>query len=99
MKNIILTILGSGTLSAVMSHLLYSKKLKKDLNYRGNDSIAKEIEKSLKYTRDKVLKLRTQELFSAKEEYEQRGSQANMFGGECIYPAIFNDCDSYCKFI
>lgn len=91
-------IISSGGVNAVISYFLYSKKLKDQLKYKRNDIIAKEIEKSLQYTRDMVRQLKTQEIFCIEDELLQRGSNVNVFGGECIYPAIFNNWETYNDF-
>ncbi len=49
--------------------------------------------------RDLELMLTVQEIYDIETELETRGSNVNLFGGECIYPAIFNDWDSFNQFI
>lgn len=101
-EEIIVTIVGavlsSGIFNMIFSHILYNNKLKKELKIKGSDMIAKEICESLQSVRNMELKLTVQEIFDMEGELEQRGSQVNMFDGECIYPEIFNDWDSYNDF-
>lgn len=95
---IIGSILSSGVLSVLITHILYSSKLKKDLKLRGNDMIAQNVESSLQFVRNMELIIKTQEIFNVEGEVERRGSGVNVFEGECIYPAIFNDWKSYYEF-
>lgn len=101
-EEIIVTMIGavlsSGLINALLSHIMYNNKLKKELKFKGNDMIARDIGESLQFIRNTVLKLSTQEIYNVEEELEQKGSQLNMFDGECIYPAIFNDWDSFNEF-
>lgn len=96
---IIGAVLGSGILNSIITHILYSNRLKKELKHRGNDMIAKKIEDSLQFARELELELTVQEIFDLSEELEVRGENVNFFGGECIYPAIFNDWSSYNQFL
>ena len=47
MKSILLAVLSSTALNAVITHVLYSSKLKKDLWYHGSNEIAQSISISL----------------------------------------------------
>lgn len=96
---IVSAILGSSVLNGLFTHILYNSKLKKELRNTGNNMIAKIIEESLQYVRNMELQIKTQEILCIEEKLNQRGAQVNLFEGECIYPAIFNDWDSYNKFV
>lgn len=96
--SIISTILGSSVLNGIITHLLYKNKLKKELKNKGNDKIANEISESLRFFRDLELQLTVQEIYDFENELTEKGSDVDLFNGECIYPAIFNDWDSYNNF-
>lgn len=95
---VISTVLGSGILNGIVAHFLYKNKLKKELKSKGHEMIAKDIGRSLQFVRDMELRLTVQEIFDAENEFEERGSQVNLFGGECIYPEIFNNWEHFNKF-
>lgn len=95
---IICALLGSSVLNGLITHILYKNKLEKDLKNKGHDMIAQEIGKSLQFVRDMELQLTIQELYNVENILQQRGSQVNMFGGEAIYLAIFNNWDAYNEF-
>lgn len=95
---VICALLGSSVLNGLITHILYKGKLEKDLKNKGHDMIAQEIGKSLQFVRDMELQLTIQELYNVQSILKQRGSQVNLFDGEAIYPAIFNDWDSYNSF-
>lgn len=97
--SILTTILGSSVLNGVITHILYNNKLKKELKNKGNDMIAQDIANSLKFFRNLELELTTQEIYNIEDEINERGSDINLFEGECIYPAIFNDWTSYNSFM
>lgn len=96
---VICTVLGSSALNGLLTHILYNNKLKKELKNKGNDMIVQEIISSLQYVRDMELKLTTQEVYDIENELDKKGCQINLFEGECIYPAIFNDWESYNQFM
>lgn len=97
-KEIIITIvaavISSGIFNIIITSILYKSNLKKELKFKGNNLQASEIEASLQAFRELELKIKTQELYNAEEELRNRGAGVNFFGGEAIYPAIFNDWDS-----
>lgn len=93
--SIISIILGSSVLNGIITHILYNNKLKKELKNKGNDMIAQEIATSLQFFRNLELRLLTQEIYNIENELKERGSNVNLFGGECIYPEIFNNWESY----
>lgn len=97
--SILSTILGSSILNGIITHILYNNKLKKELKNKGNDMVAQNISNSLQFFRNLELELTTQEIYDIENELNERGCDINLFGGECIYPAIFNDCASYNSFI
>ncbi len=95
---IITAIISSGILNAIISHLLYSNKLKRENKSKANEGISKEIGISLKKFRELELELTKQELYEAEKKFRDYGYKVNMFEQECIYPEIFNDWDSYNSF-
>lgn len=96
--SIISIILGSSVLNGIITHFLYNNKLKKELKNKGNDKIANEIAESLRFFRDLELQLTVQEIYDFENELNEKGSGVDIFNGECIYPAIFNDWESYNNF-
>lgn len=95
---VISTILGSSVLNGILTHFLYKNKLKKELQAKGHEMIANEIGKSLQFVRNMELMLTVQEIFDVSNELDNRGSEVNLFEGECIYLGIFNDWESYDRF-
>lgn len=95
---VISTILGSSVLNGILTHFLYKNKLKKELEAKGHEMIASEIGKSLQFVRNMELKLTVQEIYDVENVLNERGSKVNMFEGECIYPEIFNDWESFNSF-
>lgn len=98
LKSFVLAIISSGALNAIVSHFLYSKKLKSENKYKGNEIISKDIGISLKTFRNLELELTHQELYEAEKEFKTNGAKVNMFEQECIYPEIFNNWNSYYDF-
>lgn len=96
---IIGAILSSSVLNGIITHILYNNKLKKEMKNKGNDMIAQEIQKSLQFTRNLELELTKQEIYDIENELDDRGSQVNLFDGECIYPYIFNNWETYNQFV
>lgn len=96
---IIGAILSSSVLNGIITHILYSNKLKKEMKNKGNDMIAQEIQKSLQFVRNLELDLAKIEIFDIENELDERGSQVDLFNGECTYLAIFNDWETYNQFV
>ena len=97
--SVISTILGSSVLNGIITHILYNSKLKRELKNKGNDMIAQEIARSLQFVRNMELELTKQEIYDIENKLTDLGSQLNLFDGECIYPEIFNDWESYNQFM
>lgn len=97
-KAIIIAIIGSSTLNGIVTHLLYNNKLKKELKYKGNNAIAKEIGSSLQCFRDIELQLKVQEIYNISNQLDEK-SRINFWGGECIYQEIFNTRESLVKYM
>lgn len=97
-KAILVTIIGSGAFSTLLSHFLYNAKLNKELKFKGKEIQIREIEESLRAFRDLELLLTVQEIYNIEEELSERGAGVNMFGGECIYLEVFNDWESFDEF-
>lgn len=98
LNRFILAIISSGVLNAIVSHFLYSEKLRQENKYKANVIVSNDIGNSLKKIRELELEITNQEIYDAENEFLQRGSDVNLFQGECIYPEIFNDWNSYNKF-
>ena len=95
LKSIVVAVISSGFLNAIVSQFLYSRKLKNENKFKGNETISKDIGISLKRFRDLELELTRQELYEAEKEFKTNGAKVNMFEQECIYPEIFNNWNSY----
>ena len=61
--------------------------------------ITQNIASSLHFFRDLELELTAQGIYNIENELKERGSSVNFFGGECIYPSIFNNWTSYNAFM
>ena len=85
---------GSGVINSIISHILYSKKLKKDLESMGNNLIAQDIQKSLQFVRDVELKLTEIEIYGI----EDPDNDVDFFNPQGIYLSIFNDNKSFDEF-
>ena len=94
---IVTAILGSNVINGLLSHILYNKKLKKELKSKGNDMIASKIQESLHAFRSLELKLSNIEIYDAEERLKD--NNVNFFGGEAIYLEIFNNWTSYNTFM
>ena len=97
--SIITAFLSSGVLNAVISNILYDRKLKKDLKNNGDNMLAEKIEEGLLKIRELELKTTEQEILNIDKELNSRGAHVNMFQGEVIYPAIYNDMGSIKKYL
>ena len=93
-KSITLAILSSTALNAVVTHFLYSSKLRKDLKFHGNNEIAQSISNSLQEFRKIVLELKKYEVFGIEQRLKNDPYSINFINGEPKYPACFNDKDS-----
>ena len=93
--SLIAAIISSGLINSFLSHILYSSKLKKELKLKGPGTLAREIENSLIAFRDLELGITPIEIFQIEDVLSEKGSLVNFFGGECIYPEIFNDWESF----
>ena len=94
---IIASIIGSGALNTIISHILYNKKLKKELKIKGNNMIADKIQASLSAFRNLELRLTVNEKLGIEELIKQK--DFSMLNDDPIYPEIFNDWKSYDKFL
>ena len=94
---IVTAILGSNVINGLISHILYNKKLKKELKSKGNNMIASKIQESLHAFRSLELKLSNIEIYDI--EKRLKDNDVKFFGGEAIYPEIFNDWNSYNSFM
>lgn len=90
--------LGSCVINTILSHILYSRKLRKELKNKGNDMISENIQMSLQYARDMELEIKTQEIYEIDNLLSEKGSNLNIIEGEKIYPAILNDFKSLNNF-
>ena len=94
---IFIAVISSSALNGIVTHLLYNNKLKKELKYKGNDLIAKEIENSLQSFREIELKLKVHEIYNAENRIKNK--EVDFFNGECFYPEILNNWESLYNFM
>lgn len=87
---VICSVISSGLLNAILSHLLYNNKLTKDLKYKGNDRISHKIQDSLDFVREVELKLKEIEIFDVSNVLKKKEEKIDFFNGETIYLSIFN---------
>ena len=99
MKSFFLAVLSSAALNAVITHFLYSSKLKKDLRYHGNNKIAQSISTSLQEFRKIVLELKKFEVFNFERRLKDDPGSIDFIRGDPKYPACFKDIDSLKSFI
>lgn len=92
--SIFTAVLGSTVINGLLTHLLYSRKLKKDLKFHGNNEIAQSISNSLQEFRKIVLELKKIEIYNIDQRLKDDLNTINFISGEVKYPACFNDWGS-----
>lgn len=97
--SIITIILGSSVVNGIINHFLYNNKLKKESKMKKNDTLSQKILEGLYSVRDAELELLGKEIYDVENEVDERGCRVDMFGDECVYPAIFNDIETYHAFL
>ena len=96
---IITAIIGSGILNGIITHFLYSNKLKKELRAKNNNMFSEKISESLSYFRDVELILTTIEIYNFDEELEQNGAKVDLINKNCAYYlAIFDNWETFNDF-
>lgn len=86
------------TLVILITHILYSSKLKKELKNEGKSITSKQVEESLQFFRDVELETNKQEIFNIEELLKDKGSSIDLIDGEAIYPEFFNNWQSFNNF-
>ena len=93
--SIISLIFGSGLINGLVSYWLYNGKLKKELISSGNNDIAIDIQKSLKFVRDTELSLKEHDIFDMQSILKAKGTSIKLIeGNETNYISILNSMDS-----
>ena len=97
---LITAILGSGLINCILTHILHSNKLRKEVKVKNISMIAEKVSESLDYFRDMELMLTTIEIYDVETEFEEKGAKVDMIDSNCAYyPAIFNDKESLIDFL
>ena len=87
-------VLSSTVINGLLTHFLYSRKLKKDLKFQGNNEIAQSISNSLQAFRKIVLELKKFEICNIDQKLKDDSNSVDFINGGPIYPACFNNWDS-----
>lgn len=96
---IMVAIFGSGIINCILTHVLHSNKLKKEVKAKNNSMIAENVSESLQNFRDMELMLDVIEIYDVESEFENNGARVDMINVNCaVYPAIFNNKDSLTQF-
>ena len=95
---IISAICGSGMISVFLSHILYNKKLTKEIHYKGKEKIAENILMALTEFRDLELMIKVYEIYDAENIFKDKAYRFKAFEGENIYPAIMNNAKALIDF-
>lgn len=97
---IVTTMIGSGLINCILTHFLYSNKLKKEIEIKNNGMIAEKVLDSLLKFRDMELMLTTTEIYDVETELENNGARVDLINANCaVYPAVFNDKESLFQFV
>lgn len=97
---IITAILGSGLINCILTHILHSNKLRKEVKVKNNSMIAEKVAESLESFRDMELMLTTIEIYDVETEFEKKGAKVDMVNMNCaFYPAVFTDIQSIMQFV
>ena len=93
---IITAILGSGILSTLISHLLYTQKLKKEQLMKSENGIGRKMITALESAQELMEELNFIEIFEAEDKFKAPNCRA--VDGDVLYPAIMGDSESLQKF-
>ena len=93
---IITAILGSGILSTLISHLLYTQKLKKEQLMKSENGIGRKMITALESAQELMEELNFIEIFEAEDKFKDPNFRA--VDGDVLYPAIMGDSESLQKF-
>ena len=93
---IITAILGSGILSTLISHLLYTQKLKKEQLMKSENGIGRKMITALESAQELMEELNFIEIFEAEDKFKDPNLRA--VDGDVLYPAIMGDSESLRKF-
>lgn len=94
--SILCTVIGSGFLNGFVSHILYSKKLKKEQKMKFENMIGEKIAAALLQTRKITSQLDTIEFWNITQL--PTNQMLDAFDRNTIYPAIMNDFSSLIEF-
>lgn len=93
---IITAILGSGILSTLISHLLYTQKLKKEQLMKSENGIGRKMITALESAQELMEELNFIEIFEAEDKFKDPNFRA--VDGDVLYPTIMGDSESLWKF-
>lgn len=93
---IITAILGSGILSTLISHLLYTQKLKKEQLMKSENGIGRKMITALESAQELMEELNFIEIFEAEDKFKDPNFRA--VDGDVFYPTIMGDNESLLKF-
>jgi len=97
---LITAILGSGLINCILTHILHSNKLRKEVKVKNISMIAEKVSESLDYFRDIELMLTSIEIYNVETEFAEKGAKVDMIDSNCsYYPGIFNDKESLICFL
>ena len=93
---IITAILGSGILSTLISHSLYTQKLKKEQLMKSENGIGRKMMTALESAQGLMEELNFIEIFEAEDKFKDPNFRA--VDGDVLYPTIMGDSESLRKF-
>ncbi len=93
---IITAILGSGILSTLISHSLYTQKLKKEQLMKSENGIGRKMITALESAQELMEELNFIEIFEAEDKFKDPNFRA--VDGDVLYPTIMGDSESLWKF-
>ena len=95
--SVISTVLGSTVLNGILTHILYSRKLKKDKGVKFENMIGEKIAEALLSVARLTKKAKGIEIYDINSELET--GSLDVFNGNTIYPEIMNDVESLNMFM
>ena len=100
--SVISIILGSSVLNGIITHILYSRKLKKEQIARSENVVWDKIAEALECIRIIELKLRSQEIFNAEKclttKEEENSEDVNIAKSQIVYLEVMNDSKTFFDF-
>ena len=95
--SVISLMLGSSVINGIVTHILYSRKLKKDQIARTQGMLWNKIIEALECVRNIELEAKTIEIYKIEQLLESNG-YIDIFGGEATYPAIMENHETFYQF-